>query len=217
MRTSETESSPSVGIELLRRHGAGVVNRTVREHEDGPTPPPRSARPPRSGIVSGGPGPVHAPFGPFRLARKRSGARKSPAAQEGDTGRRARRYSTTRPRGETIIRCLRQKNFPDPGRGELLRIHLPRTRVNTARTRRAQRTDVPHDDLEEAKIRRQKGVYVTMPFQTHQRNVVGGCWERTETPTRIRTGRSGCCLQMTTPCSGRALRGYWSPTGAWRS
>src|SRR5215212_12193724 len=44
MRTSEKESSPSVGIELLRRHGTGVVNRTVREHEDGPTPPPRSAR-----------------------------------------------------------------------------------------------------------------------------------------------------------------------------
>jgi hypothetical protein len=82
-RTSEKEDSPSVGIELLRRHGTGVVNRTVREHEDGPTPPPRSARPPRSGIVSGGPGPVHAPFGPFRPARERSGARKSPAAQEG--------------------------------------------------------------------------------------------------------------------------------------
>ena len=50
--------------------------------------------------------------------------------RRGDTGRRARRYSTTRPRGETIIRCLRQKNFPDPGRGELLRIHLPRTPLN---------------------------------------------------------------------------------------
>src|SRR5215211_8013120 len=83
MRTSEKEVSPSVGIELLRRHGTGVLNRTVREHEDGPTPPPRSARPPRSGIVSGGPGPVHAPFGPFRPARERSGARKGPAAQEG--------------------------------------------------------------------------------------------------------------------------------------
>src|SRR5215211_6362836 len=107
MRTSEKEVSPSVGIEFLRQHGTGVVNRTVREHEDGLTPPPRSARPPRSGIVSGGPGLVHAPFGPFRLARERSGAQKSPAAQEGgDTGRRARRYSTTRPRGETIIRCL---------------------------------------------------------------------------------------------------------------
>ena len=56
----------------------------VREHEDGPTPPPRSARPPRSRIVSGGPGPVHAPFGPFRPARERRGARKSPAAQEGE-------------------------------------------------------------------------------------------------------------------------------------
>src|SRR5215208_3800118 len=55
---------------------------------------------------------------------------------------------------------------------ELRRIPIPRTPVNTARTRRAQRTDVPHD-LEEAKIRGQKGVYVTMPFQTHQRNVVG--------------------------------------------
>src|SRR5215208_8538700 len=99
---------------------------------------------------------------------------------------------------------------------QLPRIPIPRTPVNTARTRRAQRTDVPHD-LEEAKIRGQKGVYVTMPFQTHQRNVVGGCWERTETRTRTRTGRSGCCLQTTTPCSGRALRGYWPPTGAWRS
>src|SRR3954447_26715557 len=39
-------------------------------------------------------------------------------------------------------------------------------------------------------------------FQTHQRNVVGGCWERTETPTRTRTGRSGCYLQTTKPCSG---------------
>jgi hypothetical protein len=43
----------------------------------------------------------------------------------GDTGRRARGYSTTRPRGETIVRYLRQKNFPDPGRGELLRITQP--------------------------------------------------------------------------------------------
>jgi hypothetical protein len=83
-RTSENTPSPSVGIELARRHGTGVVNRTVREHEDGPTPPPRSARPPRSRIVSGGPGPVHAPFGPFRPARERRGARKSPAAQEGE-------------------------------------------------------------------------------------------------------------------------------------
>src|SRR5215212_6113772 len=94
---------------------------------------------------------------------------------------------------------------------------LPRTQVNTARTRRAQPTDVPHDDLEEAKIRRQKGVEGTMPFQTHQRNGAGGCWERTETRTRPRTGRSGCCLQTTTPCSGKALQGYWPPTGAWRS
>src|SRR5215213_9169635 len=105
-------------------------------------------------------------------------------------------------------------DFRERRQGEARRIHLLRTRVNTARTRRAQRTDVPHDDLEEAKIRGQKGVYVTMPFQTHQRNVVGGCWERTETRTRTRTGRSGCCLQTTTPCSGRALRGYWPPTGA---
>src|SRR5918997_5761999 len=40
----------------------------------------------------------------------------------GDTGRRARGYSTTRSReGETIVRCLRRKNFPDPGRGEVRR------------------------------------------------------------------------------------------------
>ena len=80
-RTSQNTPSPSVGIELARRHGSRIVNRTVREHEDGPTPPPRSARPPRSRIVSGGPGPVHAPFGPFRPARERRGARKSPAAR----------------------------------------------------------------------------------------------------------------------------------------
>src|SRR5215203_6852026 len=114
------------------------------------------------------------------------------------------------------VRYLR-KPLLELRQDEVRRITLPRTWVNTARTRRAQRTDVPHDDLEEAKIRRQKGVYVTMPFQTHQRKVVGGCWERTETRTRTRTGRSGCCLQTTTPCSGRALPGYWPPTGAWRS
>src|ERR671910_703433 len=74
-------------------------------------------------------------------------------------------------------------------------------------------TDVSHDDLQEALIRRPDGVYVTMPFQTHQPNVVGGCWERTETRTRPPTGRSGCCSQTTTPCSARALRGYWPPTG----
>src|SRR5215204_6675330 len=50
--------------------------------------------------------------------------------------------------------------------------------MNTARTRRAQPTDVPHDDLEEAKNRRPNGVDGTMPFQTHQRNGAGGCWER---------------------------------------
>jgi hypothetical protein len=72
--------------ELARRHATGVVNRALREHEDGPTPPPRSARPPRSRIVSEGPGPVHAPFGPFRPARERRGARKSPAAREGGYG-----------------------------------------------------------------------------------------------------------------------------------
>src|SRR5215203_4939157 len=109
------------------------------------------------------------------------------------------------------------RNFRELRQREVRRIHLPRTPLNTARTRRAQRTDVPHDDLEEALIRRQKGVYVTMPFQTYERNVVGGCWESTEIRTQPRTGRSGCCLQTTTPCSGRALRGYWSPTGAWRS
>src|SRR5215213_5107818 len=88
-----------------------------------------------------------------------------------------------------------------------------RTSENTPSTRRAHRTDVPHDDLEEAKIRRQKGVEGTMHFQTHQRNGAGGCWERTETRTRPRTGRSGCCLPTTTPCSGKALQGYWPPTG----
>ena len=52
--------------------------------------------------------------------------------------------------------------------------------MNTARTRRAQRTDVPHDDIEEAKIRRQKGEYATMPFRTHQRTAPElGYWERT--------------------------------------
>jgi hypothetical protein len=91
MRTSENSVSANFGEgevsvsrnELARRHGTGVVNRTVREHEGGPTPPPRSAGPPRSRIVSEGPGPVHAPFGPFRPERERRGARKSPAAQEG--------------------------------------------------------------------------------------------------------------------------------------
>src|SRR5215210_1205550 len=117
-----------------------------------------------------------------------------------------------------IFDTLHKKSVAyDRGYAELRRIPLPRTPLNTARTRRAQRTDVPHDDREEALIRRQKVVYVTMPFQTCQRNVVGGCWERTETPTRIRTGRSGCCLQTTKPCSGRVLRGYWPPMGAWRS
>src|SRR5829696_5983150 len=126
MRTSETESSPSVGIELLRRHGAGVVNRTVREHEDGPTPPPRSARPPRSRIVSGGPGPVHAPFGPFRLARERKGARKSPAAQEGEV-RAAGPEGILLPGSEGGRSPPPPKNFLERRACELLRIPLPRT------------------------------------------------------------------------------------------
>src|ERR671911_689611 len=120
------------------------------------------------------------------------------------------------PVGPAVLRNV-AKYAELQGLAQLRRIPLLGTWVNTARTRRAQRTDVPHDDLKEALIRRPDGVYVTMPFQTHQRNVVGGCWERTETRTRPRTGRSGCCLQTTTPCSGRALRGYWAPTGAWRS
>src|SRR5215203_3399841 len=129
------------------------------------------------------------------------------------------RYPTKRRNGPTGlyfgVSCYRRPTIgASPPTFHTVSLHTP---VNTARTRRAQRTDVPHDDLEEAKIRRQKGVYVTMPFQTHQRKVVGGCWERTETRTRTRTGRSGCCLQTTTPCSGRALPGYWPPTGAWRS
>src|SRR5215217_6958765 len=92
--------------------------------------------------------------------------------------------------------------------GELPRTPYMRSSENTPSTHSAEYrsnsqgatyTDVPHDDLEEALIRRQKGVYVTMSFQTYQRNVVGGCWERTEPQTRIRTGRSGCCLQTTKP------------------
>src|SRR5215211_7123932 len=58
--------------------------------------------------------------------------------------------------------CKASRNFGELRKSEVQprRIPIPRTRVNTARTRRAQRTDVPHD-LEEAKIRGQKGVYVT--------------------------------------------------------
>src|SRR5215210_7172853 len=125
-RSSEKEVSPSVGIELLRRHGTGVVNSTVREHEDGPTPSPRSARPPRSGIVSGGPGPVHAPFGPFRPALERSGARKSPAAQEGGYG----------PPGPRVFYypAERGDDHPLPAPKELPRPRSRRTSENTPST-----------------------------------------------------------------------------------
>src|SRR5215218_2744298 len=131
LRTSEKEDSPSVGIELLRRHGTGVVNRTVREHEDGPTPPPRSARLGRALSQEVRTPSMHL-SGHFDPRRSEAAHEKARRPRRGDTGHRARRYSTTRPRGEMIVRCLHQKNFPDPGRGELRRITLLGTWVNKA-------------------------------------------------------------------------------------
>src|SRR5215213_6392849 len=52
---------------------------------------------------------------------------------------------------------------------ELLRILLPRTTVNTARTCGAHREDVSHD-IEEAKIWGPNGVDGTMPFRKHKRS-----------------------------------------------
>ena len=139
MRTSENSVSANFGEgefsvsrnELARRHGTGVVNRTVREHEDGPTPPPRSARPPRLRIVSEGPGPVHAPFGPFRPARERRGARKSPAAQEG--GIRAAGPDGIllpgRERGRRSSAASAKRTSQTPVEAKFAEL-LPRTRVN---------------------------------------------------------------------------------------
>src|SRR5215213_5276216 len=63
---------------------------------------------------------------------------------------------------------------PYGAQGELRRITLPRTPVNTARTCGSHRGgDVSHD-IEEAKIRGPNGVDGTMPFQKHQRNGAGG-------------------------------------------
>src|SRR5215204_2532353 len=61
--------------------------------------------------------------------------------------------------------------------------------------------------IEEAKIWGPNGVDGTMHFQKHQQNGADGYWEKTLTRTRTPTRRSGCCLQTTTPCSGRVLRG----------
>ena len=137
MRTSQNSVSANFGEgefsvsrnELARRHGTGVVNRTVREHEDGPTPPPRSARPPRSRIVSGGPGPVHAHFGPFRPAWERRGARKSPAVQEGEV-RAAGPDGILLPGSEGGRSPPPPKNFSERRLAELLRIYLLGTSMN---------------------------------------------------------------------------------------
>src|SRR5215210_7721842 len=100
----------------------------------------------------------------------------------------------------------------DGGYG-LRRITLLGTWVNSARTRGAHRRDVSHHIEGGTSLARQ-GIDDTMPFQTHQRNGAGD-WQRTG--TQALTGRSGCCLPTTTPCSGRASPASSPPTGAWRS
>src|SRR5215207_10709603 len=99
--------------------------------------------------------------------------------------------------------------------GELPRISIPRTPVNSARTRGAHRRDVSHDIEVEANYRGTNWPrrYNALPNAPTDRS--GWVWKRTE--SRTRTGRSGCCLQTTTPCSGRVSPGYSPPTGAWRS